>query len=148
MEHRATTSILTLSFAEMSLNPFPFLIWHQVVGNCKTEASANPVPMDSYMAEDMLRWRRQSAYASDDDYVFATETMRGSTLLAGQPHEASYSASSEGKWHPQEHRLAHFRHSLGTLLKANGEDNPARQGAQRSLPVRLRSDRTVDGRSA
>ena len=34
-------------------------IWHQVVGNCKTEASAKPVPMGSYMAEDLLRWRRQ-----------------------------------------------------------------------------------------
>src|SRR5258708_1957237 len=52
-------------------------IWHQVLGNCKTEASAKPVPMDSYMAEDLLRWRRQSVYASDDDYVFASETMRG-----------------------------------------------------------------------
>ena len=37
-------------------------IWHQVVGSCKTEASAKPVPMDSYMAEDLLRWRRQSTY--------------------------------------------------------------------------------------
>ena len=52
-------------------------IWHQVVGNCKTEASAKPVPMDSYMAEDLLRWRRQSDYASDDDFVFASETMKG-----------------------------------------------------------------------
>ena len=52
-------------------------IWHQVLGNCKTEASAKPVPMDSYMAEDLLRWRRQSVYASDDHYVFASETMRG-----------------------------------------------------------------------
>ena len=40
-------------------------------------APAKPVPMDSYMAEDLLRWRRQSAYTSDDDYVFASETMRG-----------------------------------------------------------------------
>ena len=39
-------------------------IWHQVLDNCKTEASAKPVPMDSYMAEDLLRWRRQSVYAS------------------------------------------------------------------------------------
>ena len=52
-------------------------LWHQVVGNCKTEASAKPVPMDSYMAEDLLRWRRQSDYAADDDYVFASETMKG-----------------------------------------------------------------------
>jgi integrase len=38
-------------------------IWHQVVGDCKTEASAKPVPLDSYMAEDLLRWRRQSSYS-------------------------------------------------------------------------------------
>ena len=30
-------------------------IWHQIVGNCKTEASVKPVPLDSYMAEDLLR---------------------------------------------------------------------------------------------
>jgi integrase len=30
-------------------------IWHQVVGGCKTEASAKPVPLDGYMAEDLLR---------------------------------------------------------------------------------------------
>jgi integrase len=52
-------------------------IWHQVVANYKTEASAKPVPMDSYMAEDLLSWRRQSIYSSNDDYVFASETMRG-----------------------------------------------------------------------
>ena len=54
-------------------------IWHQVLGNCKAEASAKPVPMDSHMAEDLLRWRRQSIYTSDDDYVFASETMRESS---------------------------------------------------------------------
>ena len=35
-------------------------IWHQVLGNCKAEASSKPVPMDSHMAEDLLRCRRQS----------------------------------------------------------------------------------------
>jgi integrase len=52
-------------------------IWHQVVGDCKTEASAKPVPLDSYMADDLRRWRRQSGYPGDDDYIFASETMRG-----------------------------------------------------------------------
>jgi len=32
------------------------------------------------MAEDLLRWRRQSIYASDDDYAFPCETMRGQQL--------------------------------------------------------------------
>ena len=52
-------------------------IWHQVLRNCKTDASAKPVPMDSYMARDLLRWRRQRVYASDDHYVLASETMKG-----------------------------------------------------------------------
>ena len=35
-------------------------IWHQVLSNCKAEAPAKPVPMDSHMAADLLRWRRKS----------------------------------------------------------------------------------------
>jgi hypothetical protein len=56
-------------------------IWHQLVGDCKTEVSPKPVPLDSYMAEDPLRWRRQSAYPLDDDYVFASEVMQGSNPI-------------------------------------------------------------------
>ena len=52
-------------------------IWHQVMGVCKTEASAKPVPLDSYMAEDLLRWRHQSPCAADEDWVFASPTMKG-----------------------------------------------------------------------
>jgi integrase len=52
-------------------------IWHQVVGNCKTEASAKPVPLDDHLAEDLLNWRRQSAYPMAGDWVFASPKMRG-----------------------------------------------------------------------
>ncbi len=51
--------------------------WDQVFGICKTEASARHVPMDSSMAEDLLRWRRQSDYASDDDFTVARDIMKG-----------------------------------------------------------------------
>jgi integrase len=51
-------------------------IWHQVLGVCKTEASARPVPMDGYMAEDLLRWRKTCAYPLDSDWVFASPTMK------------------------------------------------------------------------
>jgi integrase len=96
---------------------------HQVVGNCKTEASAKPVPMDSYMAEDLLRWRRQSDFASDDDYVFASETMKGKlpywpdNLMKRhiRPVAKANGIDKNIGWHT-------FRHSFGTLLKANGED--------------------------
>jgi integrase len=80
-------------------------IWHQVVGDCKTEASAKPVPLDSYMAEDLLRWRRTSPYPMPHDWVFASPTMKGK-----QPY-----------W-PDNLMKHTFRHTFGTLLKANGED--------------------------
>jgi site-specific recombinase XerD len=98
-------------------------IWHQVLGNCKADASAKPVPMDSHMAEDLLRWRRQSIYASDDDYVFASETMRGKqpfwpdNLMKREIRPVAKANGIHEKigWHTS-------RDSFVTLLKANGED--------------------------
>jgi integrase len=98
-------------------------IWHQIVGDCKTEASAKPVPLDSYMADDLRRWRRQSAYSTDDDYIFASETMKGKqpywpdNLMKRHilPVARANGINKRIGWHT-------FRHSFGTLLKANGED--------------------------
>ena len=98
-------------------------IWHQVVGECKTEASAKPVPLDMYMAEDLLRWRRQSAYPMPDDYIFASETARGTqpywpdNLMKRhiRPVARAIGIHKRIGWHT-------FRHTFGTLLKANGED--------------------------
>ena len=104
-------------------------IWHQVVGNRKTEASAKPVPMNSYMAEDLLRWRRQSDYASDDDYVFASETNEGQAALVGQFNEASYTASCQGKWHQQEHRLAYIPAFLRHVAEGQRRGCQNRPGA-------------------
>jgi integrase len=116
-------------------------IWHQVLGNCKTEASAKPVPMDSYMAEDLLRWRRQSVYSSDDDYVFASETMRGKqpywpdNLMKRhiQPVAKAIGIHKNIGWHT-------FRHSFGTLLKANGEDVKTVQELLRHANSRITLD--------
>jgi integrase len=98
-------------------------IWHQVVGNCKTEASAKPVPLDSYMAEDLLEWRRTSPYPMPRDWVFASPTMKGKqpywpdNLMKRYIRPVAQKAGIQKRvgWHT-------FRHSFGTLLKANGED--------------------------
>ena len=116
-------------------------IWHQVVGNCKTEASAKPVPMDSYIAEDLLRWRRQSDYASDDDFVFASETMKGKqpywpdNLMKRhiRPVARANGINKNIGWHT-------FRHSFGTLLKANGEDVKTVQELLRHANSRITLD--------
>jgi integrase len=98
-------------------------IWHQVVGNCKTEASAKPVPLDNYMAEDLLQWRRMSPYPMPHDWVFASPTMKGKqpywpdNLMKRYIRPVAQKAGIQKRvgWHT-------FRHSFGTLLKANGED--------------------------
>src|SRR5882762_73955 len=116
-------------------------IWHQVVGNCKTEASAKPVPMDSYLAEDLLRWRRQSIYSANDDYVFASETIRGKqpywpdNLMKRHIRPVAKANGIHKKigWHT-------FRHSFGTLLKANGEDVKTVQELLRHANSRITLD--------
>ena len=116
-------------------------IWHQVLGNFKTEASAKAVPMDSYMAEDLLGWRRQSDFATDDDYVFASETMKGKqpywpdNLMKRhiRPVAKANGINKNIGWHT-------FRHSFGTLLKANGEDVKTVQELLRHANSRITLD--------
>ena len=55
-------------------------IWHQTAGVCKTEASAKLALRDEYMAEDLRRWRRDSPYPMDGDWVFASPRMKGNNL--------------------------------------------------------------------
>ena len=50
---------------------------HQVIGRCKTEASAKPVPLDSFMAHDLLSWQRKTPYSGTEDWVFGSVTMKG-----------------------------------------------------------------------
>ncbi len=116
-------------------------IWHQVVGDCKTEASAKPVPLDSYMAEDLFRWRRQSPYPMNHDWVFASPTTKGKqpywpdNLMKRhiKPVARSAGINKNIGWHT-------FRHSFGTLLKANGEDVKTVQELLRHANSRITLD--------
>ena len=75
-------------------------IWHQVLGVCKTEASARPVPMDGYMAEDLLRWRKNCALSHGVRLGLCEPGhARQAALLAGQSLEAIYQASGKEGWH-------------------------------------------------
>lgn len=116
-------------------------IWHQVVGDCKTEASAKPVPMDEYMAEDLQRWRRHSPYPMADDWIFASPSMRGKqpywpdNLMKRYIKPVAREAGIHKNigWHT-------FRHSFGTLLKANGEDIKTVQELLRHANSRITLD--------
>jgi len=116
-------------------------IWHQVVGECKTEASAKPVPLDSYMAEDLLRWRRTSPYPMQGDWVFASPSMQGKqpywpdNLMKRyiKPVARANGIHKKIGWHT-------FRHTFGTLLKDNGEDVKTVQELLRHANSRITLD--------
>ena len=100
----------------------------QVVGNVKTEASKRPIPIDPFIAEDLLAWYRTTKYNRPEDYVFATDAARAGRKRGRQPlwlcKVMSYYIQPIAKkqgitkqigWHT-------FRRTYTTLLHANGED--------------------------
>jgi integrase len=98
-------------------------IVQQVIGNCKTEASKKPVPLDTCLVEDLRRWRSMSFFNRPSDWVFASVRMAGrqpywpDSLLRRVIRPAALKAGITKRigWHT-------FRHSFSTLLRANGED--------------------------
>jgi integrase len=94
-----------------------------IVGRCKTETSRRPVPIDEFTMSELLAWKRETAYAEPEDWVFASEKVQGrmppwaDTLLDRFLQPAARRAGIT-KWMG----FHTFRHTYSTLLKANGED--------------------------
>ena len=51
-------------------------IYLNVIGNCKTEASRKPVPMDPMLASELWSWKQDSPYRQSDDWLFAPRTRK------------------------------------------------------------------------
>jgi integrase len=98
-------------------------IYLNVVGNCKTEASRKPVPLDLTLASELWTWKQDSAYGQPNDWVFASPHSRGRNpywpdiLLSRvvRPAAARAGIQKHIGWHT-------FRHSFSTMLMANGEN--------------------------
>ncbi len=96
----------------------------QRIERCKTEASRKPVPIGIGVAEVLFAWRSRCAYNQPQEWVFASPAKQGK-----QPYWPSsiyrvylkpvlrdvLKITDPVGWHT-------LRHSLGTLMKANGED--------------------------
>jgi integrase len=112
-------------------------IYLNVVGNCKTEASRKPVPMDLILASALWCWKQDSPYGHADDWVFASPHTRGRN-----PYWPDSLLSHVIR--PVAVRAGHtFRHSFSTMLIANGEnvkvvqercDTPTAGARLRSIP--------------
>jgi integrase len=123
-----------VDFENLELN-VTHSIWHQIVGGCKTEASAKLVPLDSYMADDLQRWRRQSACPMEDDYIFASETMKGKQpywpdnlmkrhilpVARANGSRRKVKLGSRTSWHPKIQRTLYVKPTLKNALPIDSQ---------------------------
>ena len=95
----------------------------QRIERCKTEASRKPVAIGADVAEILWAWRMRCAYNEPTDWVFASPAVKGKQPYWPSSIYRVYIRPALGEmgitepvgWHT-------LRHSLGTLMKANGED--------------------------
>ena len=119
-----------ISFEDKILTPKRSIV-KQRIGKVKTEASKKSIPLDDVLIEELLAWRRDTPYAQDGDYVFASTKMRGkqpywmSRIMQHHIKPAAAQAGIEMKgWHT-------LRHSYTTLLRQNNNNPKVVQGLLR-----------------
>ncbi len=119
----------------------------QRIERCKTEASRKPVPIGAAVAEILWAWRTRCAYNQSQDWVFASPAKKGK-----QPYwpssiyrvylkpvlENDLKINEPVGWHT-------LRHSLGTLMTANGEDVKTVQETLRHANFKVTMDVYTQG---
>lgn len=93
------------------------------VGDCKTEVSQQPVPLDALTLAELQSWRRITMYAADSDWLFASSAVFGkmpvwavsSLQKVLQPAARRAGITKRIGWHT-------FRHTYSTLLSECGND--------------------------
>jgi integrase len=118
----------------------------QHVGPVKTEASRKLMPIDEFVARDLLAWYDITPYKNPLDYVWATDANRAgakrgkqpvwlSTVMRDhiQPVAQKLGITKKISWHT-------FRHTFSSVLKANGEDVKVVQELLRHSTARMTLD--------
>jgi integrase len=98
-------------------------VYRGVVGQCKTEASQQSIPISEQLAADLWLWKETTKYNGPDDWVFASVRSSGrdpmwpGIILQKVICPAAFRAGIQRKlgWHT-------FRHTYSTVLIANGEN--------------------------
>jgi integrase len=110
------------------------------VGPVKTEKSKNSIPLDDDLLDELLAWRRETPYAEDSDYIFASPKMKGkqpywmSRIMQYHIKPVASEAGIEIKgWHT-------LRHSYTTLLRQNNGDPKVVQGLLRHNSIKVTMD--------
>ena len=110
-------------------------------GEPKTEASRKPVPLHASVAEELLRWRAESPYPAETDFLFPSLRKNGTQPVTPdmilkriiRPAAAAAGIVKRIGWHT-------FRHSLATNLRSLGVDVKVAQELLRHANSRITLD--------
>jgi integrase len=118
----------------------------QHVGPVKTETSRKLMPIDEFVARELLAWHAVTPYKKPSDYVWATDANRAgdnrgkqpvwlSTVMRDyiQPMARKLGIEKKMSWHT-------FRHTFSSILKGNGEDVKVVQELLRHSTSRMTLD--------
>jgi integrase len=95
-----------IDFQKMEVHVIRSIVM-QHVGDCKTEASRKPVPLDLRLSKVLWNWRLQSPYPIDEDWVFASPHS-GGKLRTGQVR------STRRTWNRRRKKSESWAISVGT----------------------------------
>ena len=90
--------------------------------NCKTAKSKKPVPLHDLQIAVLLEWRRVSPFNQPADWVFASPQMKGKQPLWPERFRRNLQAAVRMLGIEKHVGWYTFRHTLSTMLRANGED--------------------------
>jgi integrase len=118
----------------------------QHVGPVKTETSRKLMPIDEFVARELLAWHAVTPYKKPSDYVWATDANRAgakrgkqpvwlSTVMCDyiQPMARKLGIQKKMSWQT-------FRHTFSSILKGNGEDVKVVQELLRHSTSRMTLD--------
>ena len=97
-------------------------IWQQHLGPVKTEESEKVMPLDDEMIIDLLRWRSETPYPGDQDWIFASGRMKGRQPLWPEAIERNHiRPAAERQRLPSTsagtYSVTHFLHFLPRMMR-------------------------------
>jgi integrase len=116
-------------------------IWHQMIGPVKTRKSKGVMPLNPEVITELQRWRSETPYAGEQDWVFASPKMRGRQPYWPSARMRHIRAAAKRVGITKHLSWQVFRHSFCTLLLANNEDVKTVQSLMRHSNIRVTLER-------